>query len=142
MSNLRSFFLFFVRNEIGWSRRRKKEKRKCYFTCSKILSMNVYLTSQELCHIEVNNGLFAFHNWLGYICIHIYIVSNKEKIQMIDGIRIIDFNKRVERGEKKKNRHKWRLSNRKKTNDLFFLLGHSPFFCLLVPWHSMSKNLI
>lgn len=28
MSNLRSFFLFFVRNEIGWSRRRKKREKK------------------------------------------------------------------------------------------------------------------
>ena len=41
--------------------------KKCYITLSKFSSMNIYLTSLKLCHREVNNVLFAFHNLLIYV---------------------------------------------------------------------------
>ncbi len=59
--------------------------------------MNIYFTSQKLCHIEVNNVLFAFHNQL----IHV-LREEEKKIQLIDGIRIIDLKGEEEEAEREK----------------------------------------
>jgi hypothetical protein len=78
--------------------------------------MNIYFIFQELCHVEVNNVLFAFHNLLVYKC----SMEEKKWIQLNDRIRIIDLKEEVETN--KKDRHQWHLSNHEKTNDFFFAI--------------------
>ncbi len=60
--------------------------------------MNIYFTFQKLCHIEVINVLFAFHNLL------VYVLREEKEIQLIDGVRIIDLKEEAE-GKKRENRH-------------------------------------
>ena len=60
-----------------------------------------------------------------YIYIYVYIVRDKEKIQMIDGVRIIDFNKAAEREREKK---------RIDTNDVYRIVKKQTIFFSSIPF--------